>query len=391
MDAGLTSLLTTFSRLPGRVALAFARYCRTGAVDNSISERNHQVVMVNLFGLVGQSITLVLGCLVLAGQSWQLAIALLGSSIIFSFGHHIVKRSGNYNLAAKCIFYILIGLMTYLVYSGGMDNTGPLWIYVVPPVALFFFGLRRGMIDTLLFIALIAGLMFYQRGEWLAADYTQSFKVRVVLSFLTVTFLFGYYEYSRQLLFRHLLVMRRKYEREAKQDSLTRLSNRRGIAELLDYEFSRILRHQGRFTIMLCDIDDFKKINDNYGHDNGDTVLIALAETFSRSTRKQDAVARWGGEEFLLMLPDTRLEEGTILAEKLRRAIAAKTFDLSGASIHLTVSIGLAEVSPSQDVDQAIRRADTFLYKAKQLGKNRVVAAEQSDLHSVSTLVEPRV
>jgi diguanylate cyclase (GGDEF)-like protein len=122
--------------------------------------------------------------------------------------------------------------------------------------------------------------------------------------------------------------------------------------------------------VLLLDLDNFKRINDQAGHTTGDQVLQATARTLLQTVRAQDSVVRWGGEEFLICLPRTHLQEGCQAAEKIRRAIAALTDPLP-----VTVSIGLTELRPKQNIGRAADQADVGLLRAKEAGRNRVCVA----------------
>ena len=123
---------------------------------------------------------------------------------------------------------------------------------------------------------------------------------------------------------------------------------------------------------MLCDIDHFKKVNDEFGHNAGDAVLVELSNIFLETLRKQDTVARWGGEEFLFILPQTQLQNATVIAEKLRQVIQNHLFHFEGIEIKVTVSIGIDQLDDDKDIDQVISNADKRLYQARDAGRNRI-------------------
>ncbi|HOO91176.1 MAG TPA: diguanylate cyclase [Syntrophales bacterium] len=161
-------------------------------------------------------------------------------------------------------------------------------------------------------------------------------------------------------------------EEAAMTDPLTGILNRRAMMGYLGREIARNQRDNTNFVILLADMDHFKDINDTYGHDVGDRVLIETATRFKNIIRGQDTVARWGGEEFLILLPDTGLEGGLMAAEKVRGHIADEPYVTYGKNIHITLSIGVAAFRPDQPLDDCIKAADTALYKAKHCGRNRV-------------------
>ena len=158
-------------------------------------------------------------------------------------------------------------------------------------------------------------------------------------------------------------------------DPLTGASNRRQGAAVLAAEFERSARSGEPFSLLMLDIDHFKRINDTFGHEAGDAVLRALVATCKSTLRSIDMVARWGGEEFLLMLPGADAQASFLAAERLRLVVAGLIVtSASGAAIAFTVSIGIA-VSTGGPVDETIRRSDTALYDAKLAGRNRIAVA----------------
>jgi len=178
------------------------------------------------------------------------------------------------------------------------------------------------------------------------------------------------------------IIERRRAEealaKAAMSDPLTELLNRRAMNLHLTHELERFKRNQSPFSVLLCDIDHFKPVNDKYGHAAGDQVLISVAKILKDGTRGQDLVARWGGEEFLLLLPDTHLKGATELAGKLRRNIEGNFFVVEDKEFNLTISIGVCAYRQGQTLDDCINAADEALYRAKNLGRNRVEIAEEA-------------
>ena len=155
-------------------------------------------------------------------------------------------------------------------------------------------------------------------------------------------------------------------------DVLTRLPNRRATQTFLDRELSRIQREQSEFSVLLIDFDNFKQVNDRWGHAAGDYVLVRTAGIFQSMIRKHDWAGRWGGEEFLIILPGPC--EAEVLAERVRRAIADSDYRHGAASFEVTISIGIACATPSDQIDEILKNADQALYTAK-LTKNTISMA----------------
>ncbi|MDO8605735.1 MAG: EAL domain-containing protein [Phaeospirillum sp.] len=164
------------------------------------------------------------------------------------------------------------------------------------------------------------------------------------------------------------------------RDPLTRLYNRRKFNEFLDHEIERAKRHGHSFCIVQMDLDDFKNINDTFGHPIGDLVLKELASVLLRDIRRTDLIARVGADEFAVLLPETDPEEGAKVAEKLRQTVAELVLSLPIGGVKITASIGLVSYPENaEDLQRLAIAADVAIYKAKRMGKNQVAVIGESD------------
>ena len=171
----------------------------------------------------------------------------------------------------------------------------------------------------------------------------------------------------------------RELERLSISDGLTGLYNHRHIHGLLQEEFERALRTGERLTVAMFDLDRFKAVNDNYGHQAGDRVLEQFAAILRHTAREIDRIGRYGGEEFMVVLPETGIEDGVVFVERVRREVARRRFSIGPhESIRMTVSCGVATFPNHgiHDPETLIRQADEALYAAKATGRNRVVRAD---------------
>jgi diguanylate cyclase (GGDEF)-like protein len=167
----------------------------------------------------------------------------------------------------------------------------------------------------------------------------------------------------------HELIYRLKVE-----DALTGAHNKRYLMEFLEREVARASRHQGALSLVIYDVDHFKRINDTFGHLAGDAVLRESSGLVKEMVRREDCFARYGGEEFCLVLPDVRADGAAVLAERIRARIADHRFEFNGVHIPVTVSLGSAQLPPDvHDCQAFLALADERLYRAKHAGRNRVV------------------
>ncbi|WDE10619.1 GGDEF domain-containing protein [Thalassomonas haliotis] len=167
--------------------------------------------------------------------------------------------------------------------------------------------------------------------------------------------------------------LKTQLETLAHTDPLTNISNRRHIFEIMESEFNRVKRNGGTFAVMMLDIDHFKKINDNFGHATGDQVIKSFSLCLTRNIRKIDSVGRYGGEEFIIFLPDSSLEQAHTSAQRINSHCRELQIATSDNACTFTVSIGIS-VFASRDncIDEIIARADSALYQAKEHGRDQV-------------------
>ncbi|ADD69567.1 diguanylate cyclase [Denitrovibrio acetiphilus DSM 12809] len=216
----------------------------------------------------------------------------------------------------------------------------------------------------------------------------QFYQTDKIINFLLTAFLI----YSVFSLVRFFEMVRffRVMLKISRYDYLTRIYNRRSLIELLEMEFLRNRRSsEGHFSFILFDIDDFKNINDIYGHGQGDTVLKGVGKTLASSVRKSDITGRFGGDEFAVILPYTTLDNAVTVAEKIKEKITSLRFSKnSKESIGITLSMGVIEVDSESKIDtfeKVIAEADKFLYCAKKRGKNTICSCPTATISQCET------
>lgn len=177
--------------------------------------------------------------------------------------------------------------------------------------------------------------------------------------------------------------------KEARTDALCKISNRKAFDETLQFMVSRYQSRQSSFGLMLIDIDHFKRINDTFGHESGDEVLISIGQALKECVRPEDFVGRLGGDEFVLILEGLGAETAELVGSRIRSTIELYNFSVGskGQSTVVTLSMGLAVISPTDDTKSLYRRADQALYRSKELGRNQLYTlVEGSESLSQSTV-----
>lgn len=226
---------------------------------------------------------------------------------------------------------------------------------------LFQYLLRYGRKAALLYVWTSVAAIVYVCIAYYLVHPENHFVVAVVMFLIA---------YNEGILVQENWDLRKQLVNLAINDPLTGLYNFRFLTQAIEREVSRSNRYGYPITILMIDIDFFKKINDTHGHQKGNEVLKRLAEIMLESVRDSDYAARYGGEEFAIILPQTSLDEGTLVAERLKENISNNQFDFG----HVTVSIGQASCQPPPICrDDLLKRADLALYTAKKNGRNRVV------------------
>ena len=241
-----------------------------------------------------------------------------------------------YILAAQLALFPLAWWRTLLAASAPALQLGVIWWMHPPAVAYLFSGLW-------LFVLIVA-----------IAAWTSQAQLRLLVDLLGA---------------RH----------DAFHDALTGLANRRSAGERLEAARAHALRAHQPLSVLMLDLDHFKRVNDRWGHAEGDRVLVALAGILRGELRAGDLAARHGGEEFLAILPGCDAAQALEAAERLRTSVAARRIALSGAHIRVTVSIGAATLQGDEPADRLVARADAAMYRAKGEGRNRCVAAAPTD------------
>jgi diguanylate cyclase (GGDEF)-like protein len=346
-----------------------------GYVDEGSADVRKQIIISSLFSLVSFVLLIGYGIENISSGEMQLATVVLFAAIISGGNYLFLCKTGNYSVASLVILLMMTLLCLYLLCSGGSHSTGPLWTFVLPSLIFYILGLFRGFLFTSIVFVLVVYILLFPENGLLYTDYSTPFIQRFLGAFFSVCVLSIIYEYSREDGRRELLNLSRRLDYLSRKDELTGLSNRRDMFENLRNELGRLERSGKNFSVLIADIDNFKLVNDTHGHECGDHCLKEIAKVLTENTQKRDSVARWGGEEFLIFLPETSGQHAKTTAERLRVAIQNQVITCEENSLSVTASIGVAEYQPGQTLNALINQADKQLYLAKNKGRNRVEMA----------------
>ncbi|WP_250461795.1 GGDEF domain-containing protein [Microbulbifer litoralis] len=324
--------------------------------------------------IFSMAITGAMGSIALTGGDLLRSGTLFGVAALILAAYVAINLVGQSKATPLLVGALLLVLYFYLLLSGGVNNTGLMWAVMLVPGFINLYGYKGGVAALAVIGGATALVLFYPDFPGLTAQYDTAYRARFLAVFGALTALTALLDNSRHQTQQLLHRLTRELENRASTDALTGLANRREAYRAIN-EMERRNRHlAGRYTVLIGDLDNFKTINDTYGHAFGDRVLQDVAEVLRDNTRADDIVARWGGEEFLILLPNTDLHGGGVLAEKLRERVEALSRKYN-PPVEISISFGVAEGDPASATHgQLLAEADARMYRAKDGGRNQVVA-----------------
>ena len=280
-------------------------------------------------------------------------------------------RETRFKLAVET--WAMIGFITAVLWQTGYTESPLLNLYLMVIIAC---AITLGKLMTLLEVGLIA-----------CCYLMMGFKVHSLDIFTPETFTllmaqfspFMLVAYVTSMLAADILAAKRKIARLSQTDDLTGVPNMRAFNKLFDREVSRALRHGTSLTVIMVDVDGLKAINDQYGHTVGNRLIQTVSTVLKACIRSNDVLARYGGDEFIILLSDGNKNAASATAERIRTAIANTAFDRNGVRISTTASVGIASFPTDvSSVDEIVEKADIALYRSKQAGRNRVTCYDRT-------------
>jgi len=313
----------------------------------------------------------------------------LSATLCSLFGFILITRFKRHRLTAQMVtLAIYISSTGVMVISGGIHSSSIVWQVLVPIAAFIMAGLWAGLrwgaicfitVATVYFLEISGGIQF-TGFESTMLDRLIDIGGAIVAASIAI----WYSDSIKSSSLADLEKTKDQLNYLATVDPLTNTFNRRHFLELSARRIKRVQTSNGHASFLLFDIDHFKKVNDEHGHIIGDQVLQGMAQICMNNLRADDILGRFGGEEFVILLPDTKLEDARNIAERLRRIIAETPIKTDIGPIRTTISIGIAikEKAAATSIDQLLSRADRAMYHAKQAGRNRVSIWNEHDLQT---------
>lgn len=298
-------------------------------------------------------------------------------------------------------FLLTLGLITYFHHSKKLERSSTLtiisfalltiaytsvtqhhfhafyWLIIFPTIAILLKGTRSGLIYSGIYYTYFFSFIISQTAHWQPDPFTWMSTVNIAGATLSLLALIVYSEYSRHKTQLALEAKNKQLEKLSITDQLTGLNNRIKLDTSLEQQLALAKRYQSSYAIILIDLDQFKQVNDKFGHLLGDQVLMALSKLLSSLIRETDILGRWGGEEFMIICPETTAAESLVLAEKIRLAVVTHDFPIP---VPQTISIGISEYYEGAESKDIIRQADDALYLAKHLGRNQTQISTHESL-----------
>jgi diguanylate cyclase (GGDEF)-like protein len=340
--------------------------------------------------LIGSATSLLMVVALFAGSrigALPVEVAARGSAIILAlillffalFRSGLNLRSADPSLTTEMIVAAIFFLAYIMYYAGPVRHALSLFYPVTLMFGVLRLRTRRLVLLAMLALAAHGSMLLLLRAGDPGLDLTPSYVHFAILALVLPWFavMGGYVNALRRRLSdsnRELKAAFDRIEQIAVRDELTGLFNRRLLAEVMARESSRARRLARTYSVCLCDIDHFKSVNDSFGHAAGDAVLRHFALVAGGNLREVDVLGRYGGEEFLLVLPDTGRVGAAAVAERLRSNVEAAGFPGIPAQRRITVTVGVVTSRPGEDMEDLLARADGALYQGKAAGRNRVVA-----------------
>lgn len=332
----------------------------------------HKIIFVNAFSLLGLIPLILFGIYYSFSDVGMMGGGFFAMVLVAVVNLWLLRRHRNPEIAANVLLLMTLIVLDAAVVFGAQYRTGPFWAAIYPLLAFFSKGIRVGLYWVIAFLLSLYAIIFCQQLGWLHTPFPVDTLAILVVSLIMVTLLVFIYEHVRALAEQELGEADRHIRFLAHHDPLTGLANRSLFFERFEWMLARVRRRKGRLALLFLDLDGFKKVNDEQGHDAGDRVLVEMSRRLTQTVREIDVVARYGGDEFIVLIDDVQSPDDAVGVAKKLIAQVNVPCQVQGRNWNLGVSIGIC-MAPEHGVhaDDLINQADACMYIAKKAGGNR--------------------
>jgi len=305
-------------------------------------------------------------------QIYFMAIIDLGASIFAFLSLIYLNITGRYKIVSYLSISVFIIALLALYFIMGFVGYSLSWSSVLILLSFALFGRKKGLIISLIFIILtsVSGLYHFQMSN--ANDFSFIAFANIFFVNILIFLICYYYEHSIEIIQKRLEGNNKKLELLARTDKLTGLYNRSEIDKKINSEIKKARENEYTFSILIADLDNFKEINDEQGHLLGDEVMKQVAQVFDQICGEDYFAGRWGGDEFLIILPSTSRAKAYQIAERIRKKVSQTSFSKEQK---LTTSLAVTEYQEGDTPNKIFKRVDNLLYRAKNKGKNTTIIA----------------
>jgi diguanylate cyclase (GGDEF)-like protein len=306
-------------------------------------------------------------------NSDALVVAMVGYSAFVLLFRYFNFRVRETRMKLAIETWAMIGFITVILWNTGYTESPLLNLYLLVIIAC---AITLGKVMTLLEVFLIACCYMYMGFNYYSVDIFTPETFTLLMARFSPFLLVAY---VTSMLASDILTAKKKITLLSQTDELTGLLNMRAFNLLLEKELTSAARYREPFSILMLDVDELKKVNDHFGHTAGSRMIQTVSRTLKNSVRASDILARFGGDEFVILMTHTRTEQARLAAERIRSAIANMSFDVDGKRITATASIGIACFPECvEDPVDVLDKADQALYRSKQNGRNKVTRYQEN-------------
>lgn len=338
----------------------------TSGIKSDDDTIKYKLMLINTFLIFGGLAFIIVSIEWYVYENLPFFIISLIACILFWFFVYLFRKTADIDKILVISSLVPIACTFSFLIINKNNDFGIIWAYISVMYIVFLNGYKKGGIIATIFYVMLAFDIYIDYGEWVKSGWSVISSIRFIITSILAIGLACMCDFV-------FTSLQDKTRIASETDFLTGIKNRRSLDELIKIELERHKRHKLTLCLCILDIDNFKCVNDTLGHTLGDSVLKSISQLITKEIRVTDKFGRWGGEEFCILFPETKLKDANAILERIRERI--DTMEINGQA-NVTCSFGMVETNEDHlDFDKLISIADKELYKAKELGKNRVCSS----------------